>query len=162
MKVSATELMKRLKAIREEINYVHANDREKSYVQIEKDANGHLVPAYEATYEFANNRARIKELQEEERRIKKVLAEFNLKTKVDKDGLTVAEALVIIGQMHEEIRILQELSRKGKWNTDYRNTISKALYDQEELRETLKEMQSRYSKLQVAVDKTNLNSEIEF
>ena len=84
MKITATELMKQLKFIQEEIAEIHQDDNNKSSVLVEKvtDDNNKskLVPLYAEEYDFLNNRKRIDSLYEEERKIRNLLSIFNTKT----------------------------------------------------------------------------------
>ena len=67
MITTATELMKRLKFIEQDIATVHQNDERDSYVPVVESTNkdGHktLSPAYDVVYDFMGNRERIKALQ---------------------------------------------------------------------------------------------------
>lgn len=169
MKVTSTELMKQLKYIEEEINDIHLNDEQDCTVLAEKitDDAGKtvIVPVYASDYDFALNRKRIKELHEEERKIRNVLNTFNNKTLVCGYNFTISEGLVRIAELKGEIRVLTKLSKKGEYSytTSYRNneaTIYKTTYSVEDAKKALRQAQKELSALQVAIDKTNLNSEI--
>lgn len=158
MKSSATELMKKLKFIQTEINDIHNEDVEKSFVPV-KD-NGE---PFESEYDFASNRARIKELHHEERDIKRLLNRFNTETVVIGYDFSIAEGLVRIAQLKGEITVLTNITRGGKYSFDsYRTPVKKATFDVQEAKELLRQYQRELSALQVAVDKTNLNSTIEY
>lgn len=170
MKVTATELMKQLKYIEEEINDIHRNDEEKSMVLVEKatDTDGKtiLVPVYVEEYDFAINRSRIKELHKEERKIRNVLSAFNSKTLVNGFDFTINEGLVRITELRSEIKVLTNLAKKSPFtsSTNYRNNeviIYKASYSIDDAKKALRTSQRELSALQVAIDKSNLNSEIE-
>ena len=165
MKVTATELMKQLKFIEEEINEIHRDDEEKSTVLVEK-VQASLVPVYAEEYDFAANRSRIKELHSEERRIRNALSVFNNKTLVTGFNFFIQEGLVRIAELKGEIRVLTNLAKRSQFtsSTNYRNnevSIYKASYSVEDAKKALRDAQRELSALQVAVDKTNLNSEIE-
>ena len=160
--------MKTLKYIEEEINEIHRNDEQASYVPAEKETqDGKVVitTLYESSYDFMSNRTRIEELHQEERKIKNVLAKFNIETIVSGYDFCVAEALVRIAEVKGEIRVLSNITKCGEYSFDpYRSsgTFKKALYDVKEAKEALKKLQRELSALQVAVDRTNLNSKIEY
>ena len=169
MHISATELMKRLKYIEEEINDIHHKDEESSYVPVSEtreEGKVTLTPLYESTYNFLDNRNRIKELHEEERQIKRVLNQFNNDTKVIGYDFSIAEGLVRIAELKGEIRVLTNMTKNGEYFTDiYRsssNSLKKVVFDIKEAKETLKNYQKELSALQVAVDRTNLNSSINY
>ena len=158
MKSSATELMKKLKFIQVEINDIHNQDNEKSFVPVKESGE-----SYESEYDFASNRARIKELHDEERNIKRLLNRFNTETLVAGYDFSIAEGLVRIAQLKGEITVLTNITKEGKYSFDsYRAPVRKATFDVQEAKELLRQYQRELSALQVAVDKTNLNSTIEY
>ena len=170
MKITATELMKQLKFIQEEIATIHQDDNNKSYVLVEKvtDDNNKskLVPLYAEEYNFLNNRNRINDLYLEERKIRNLLSIFNTKTLVIGYDFNINEGLVRLAQLKEEIKVLTNLARKSQYEstTNYRNNeviIYKVSYDIDEAKNYLRKVQKEMSALQVAIDKTNLNSQIE-
>lgn len=171
MKRSATELMKELKYIEEEIRNIHQNDEEKSFVPVDKvkDAYGKikLIPIYAEDYGFINNRNKINDLFEEEIKIKNLLSKFNNETKIEGYDYTISEGLIRISQLKEEIKVLSLLCKKSMYTslTSYRTnevTMYKLSYSLEESKKELRNVQRKLSALQVAIDKTNLNSLIEF
>lgn len=166
MKTTATELMKRLKYIEEEIANIHRNDEQESYVLVERtteEGNVRYVPAYESTYDFLNNRRRIAELHKEEAKIKKVLNDFNQKTNVNGYTFNINEGLIRLGQLKSEVKTLTNLSKNGLYVRDgYREGIRKATFNLDEVKTELKKVQKELSALQVAVDRANLLSEIEY
>ena len=167
MITTATELMKRLKFIEQDITNVHASDEKDSYVpvveSIDKDGHKSLSPAYDVIYDFMGNRERIRELYEEESQIKKVLNEFNQRTLINGYNLTISEGLVRLGQLKSEVTVLTNITRRGKYIQDsYREGIRKATYDDKVVKDELRKAQRELSALQVAIDRTNLTVEIEY
>lgn len=167
MKTTATELMKKLKFIEQEISNIHQNDEKDSYVPIIENTNkdGHktLAPAYDVIYDFMGNRERIREFYEEESQIKKVLNEFNQRTLINGYNLTISEGLVRLGQLKSEVTVLTNITRRGKYIQDsYREGIRKATYDDKVVKDELRKAQHELSALQVAIDRTNLTVEIEY
>lgn len=167
MKTTATELMKKLKFIEQEISNIHQNDEKDSYVPIIENTNkdGHktLAPAYDVFYDFVGNREKIRELYEEESQIKKVLNEFNQRTLINGYNLTISEGLVRLGQLKSEVTVLTNITRRGKYIQDsYREGIRKATYDDKVVKDELRKTQRELSALQVAIDRTNLTVEIEY
>lgn len=159
--------MKKLKYLEEEMSTIHKDDEDNSYVPVEKgvgeDGTSKLVPLYEVTYDFVGNRKRIAELQVEEVKIRRVLNEFNTKTKVVGYDYNVNEGLVRLAQLKCEVKHLTAMLDKGRYHRDsYRSETSMAAYECDTARRTLRELQQQLSALQVAIDKTNLNSVIEY
>lgn len=167
MKISPTELMKKLKYIEIEISDIHDMDLKDSLVpmtkEVKEDGTFKLVPLYEREYDFNANREQIENLYAEERKIRNILFQFNASTKVIGYNFTMSEALVRLGQIKKEIRILEHLSSNRKMNSEYRGeTISKVTYNIEDAKNALRNKQSELSALQVAIDRTNLVSEIDY
>lgn len=167
MKSSATELMKQLKYIEEEIRDVHRADEEKSAVPAVEtvcESKTTLRPLYDGTYDFDENRSRIKELFCQEREIKRLLNKFNSETLVDGYGFTIAEGLVRIAELKSEVQVLTRMTKNGEVYAERYNSSSlkMAAFDVKAAKKILKEYQRELSALQVAVDKTNLNSIIEY
>ena len=166
--ISATELMKKLRFIEQEINTVYDEDEKMAYVPAEKatDENGNvrLTPVYTASYDFVANREKVKELQQEEIKIRKVLSDFNYKTKVMGYDFTINEGLIKLGQLKSEVKIISNMVKKGQYVKDAysRENYSLAAYDLTTAKNILKEIQKELSALQVALDKTNLNSNIDY
>ena len=167
MSSSATELMKRLKYIEQEINDIHHDDEEKSAVpavETVEEKRTVLRPLYEGTYDFEENRSRIRELFVEEREIRRLLNRFNNETVVEGYDFTVAEGLVRIAELKSEIKAITNITRGGKYFTERysSSSVKMAAFDVKAARNVLREYQRELSALQVAVDKTNLNSKIEY
>lgn len=83
--------------------------------------------------------------------------------------LTIAEALVRIGQIKNEIKVLSGLSTKTEYTEtsigDYgsnKTVTNKINYDQNKVIEDLKALQKELSAIQITVDKTNLTTPIEY
>lgn len=165
MKKSPTFLMKELKAVQTEIASIHKSDERDSSVPLDVD----YTPRYESSYSYDGNRQKIKELQKREAEIHLALNKFNISAKVEGYDLTIAEALVKISQLRSEIKILtpmvdhQEIYYSGSAYNCYHSSdsVRKSCYDISKVKEDLKNLQHELSSLQVAVDKTNLNSLID-
>lgn len=163
MKISPTELMKKLKYISQEILNVYSDDGDNAFVPMDKNEDGVLTPMYETTYDFRRNRNRIKELHEEEIKIKNLLNEFNQNNNVDGYPFNVNEGLIRLAQLKKEISTLTNMNKSGLYVRDrYGDNIRKGVFELNEVKEELRKAQSELSKLQVAIDKTNLMSQIEY
>ena len=164
MKSSATELMKNLNGVEEEIRLIHNEDLEESSVLLNSETGN---PLYVSKYDFMANRQKINELRAEERKIKALLAKFNYETKVIGYDFNINEGLVRLGQLKDNIKVLLTLSRKSEVFSSGRTydgsqQLNKVCYSIEEARKVLKETQKELSALQVAIDRTNLTSVIEY
>ncbi len=166
MKLSPTELMKKLKYINCEINELHRIDDEASYVPAEKvkTETGATVmePIMSSGYSFEDNRSKISKLHQEELKIRRALNEFNNCTRVEGFGFNIAEALVRLAQLKGEVKVITNMVKKGYFEKKYNGDVNVATYDLNNAKEALKHMQQELTKLQVAIDKVNLNSVIEY
>lgn len=164
MKKCNTELMKELKGIQQQISllYTYENDTSKIiYTENEKKFD-----ETDNKYNYEEVRTKINELQEEERKIKAILALSNATTIVDGYDITIAEALVYLAQLSKNKRQLDKMAsrpqvmRKSGYHSSW-TQIDKALYDVEKAQNDLDELTEKISKLQIAIDRTNLNNFIE-
>ena len=166
MRTTATELMKKLKYIEQEIADIHRSDEQEAYVPVERSMEDHqvkYVPAYQPTYDFLGNRDKIAELYKEEISIKKVLSDFNQKTIVSGYPFNINDALIRLGQLKSEVKALTNLNKTGLFTREtYREGLRMATFKPDEVKEQLRKAQKELSALQVAVDRTNLFSEIEY
>ena len=157
-----TLLMKELKYYQEELKRLHREDINKSQVPLDDKMN----PKYETGYSYMDNRQRIDEIHEKESRIRSALAKFNAYTHVEGMDYTIAEALVVIGQLKDEIKVLQELAERPEIYTEtgYRgeSTTYKINYHQGIVMNDLRRLQQRLTDIQMAVDRTNLTAEVEY
>ena len=165
MRKTPALLMKELKAISKEIETILKDDKESSYAPL----NNEMKIKYDNNYDYEANRKRIKELFDDERRIRLALNIFNSTEKANGTNYTISEALVRIAQLKNEISVLTVLSSKyeyfdvsnhslyGKEN----GTTYKVLYDLNKVKEDLKTLNNELSTLQMSIDMTNLTSFIE-
>lgn len=163
MNKTPTELMKELKYIKQEINRLHMNNRVASVIPLNKE----MEPTFEIEYSYESYRNTIKELQARELAIKSALAKFNSTTKAHGMDLTIAEALVRIGQLTDEIGSITEMANRTSYyigNESYREgPINwKTQYNPSEVLEDLRGMQSELATLRMAVDRVNLTESVEF
>lgn len=160
-----TLLMKELNYLRAEASRLHQEDIDRSYAPI----NEKNEYKYDTGYSYENNRKEIERINKEELRIRSTLAKFNSVTKVKGLDLTIAEALVKIAQLKEEIRVLTRLANKQEYeeksigNYIGSQTITNKInYDQNKVITDLNKLQRELSAIQIAVDETNLTTQIEF
>ena len=165
MKKTPTLLMKELNYLQTEINRLYSEDLERSSAPLNDD----LTFKYDTGYSYERNRREIAELYDKELKIKSILAKFNSVTKAIGLDLTIAEALVRICQLKSEIRVLTTLSRKKEYTEtsvdrygDGANLTTKITFDQNKVILDLREKQQELSKIQIAVDRTNLTTQIDY
>ena len=165
MMKTPTLLMKELKFLQQEIQRIYSEDTSRSYAPLDEN----MEFRYDTGYSYENNRQEIQRLQEEEMRIRSALAKFNSTTKACGLDLTIAEALVRIGQLKNEIKTLSILANRSEYMEtssgiyhDSRGVTNKITYDQNKVIQDLSNLQKELSSIQIAVDKTNLTTPIEY
>ena len=163
MKKTPTLLfLKELKFFQEELKRLHEEDEERSYAPIKEN----MEFKYETGYSYENNRQKIKDLHDQELLIRSALAKFNAVTKVDGLDMTIAEALVKIAQLRDEIKVLTTMaSRKEIFLENHypsATVTNRITYNQIKVREDLAKAQKELANIQMAVDKTNLTALVDY
>ena len=165
MKKTPTLLMKELKFLQSEAERLHLEDTERSFAPL----NEKMEFRYDTGYSYEKNREEMNKIYEQELRIRSALAKFNSITKIEGLDLTVAEALVRISQLQKEIKILTVLANRTEYTetsvggySSNKTVTNKINYDQNKAIADLKKLQQELSRIQIAVDKTNLTTPIEY
>lgn len=165
MKKTPTLLMKELHFLQSEAKRLYQEEMDRSYAPLDEN----MEFKYETGYSYEKNREELNKIFLEELKIKSALAKFNSVNKAQGLDLTIAEALVRIGQLKNEIKSLDMLASRSEYNecsVGYRNsqktTTNKINYDQNKVINELRRCQKELSTIQIAVDKTNLTTFIEY
>ena len=154
--------MKELKFFQEELKRLYKEDEERSYAPV----NEKMEYKYETGYSYENNRKKIHNIHEEELKIRSALAKFNATTQVDGLDMTISEALVKIGQLKDEIKVLMPMASRAEIFTEdhYASspTTNKIIYSQIKVKDDLTKAQRELANIQMAVDRTNLTALVEY
>ena len=160
MKVCHMEAMKEIKALEEEKSQLlqHEDDRcTVSYKENEKKV--------ETSYSYESTRARVRELDARIRKIKSTLAYANCTVKLDGFDITIGEGLVLLAQLNAEYSRLCYMARYQQLTRRITPVgvieYTECLFDAEAVGNEAKELKSRISSLQVAIDRANLLNYIE-
>lgn len=167
MKKCNTELMKELKAVQSEITELILNVNSKSKVsyyegeeEVERDFD------YK---EFVN---KFNELQERERKIKALLNYSNATTRlVGMEDMTIGEGLVKLAQLNNKLKTIAGLKTNKQIVKNIQHAtfegdkdrvyVTECLYEPAVVDEEIKSLQQEISRLQVAIDRTNLTNMID-
>ncbi|MDR2166781.1 MAG: hypothetical protein LBE35_02885 [Clostridiales bacterium] len=160
MKLCNAELMKKVKLLEQAKNDILAEERRIHQVtyQTEKDK-------FDNGYNFADTRKRIDDIEAEVRKYKRLLNYSNATTVVEEFNMTLGECLVYMAQLNRQVYTLDELARKEPMTR--RSTVNGVIeytalnYDKAECQAKLQWVLETISKLQVAIDRTNLTNMIE-
>ena len=160
MKLCNAELMKKIKLSEQTKKDILAEERRIHQVtyQTEKDK-------FDYGYNFAETRQKIDDTETEIRKYKRLLNYSNAVTIVEEFDMTLGECLVYMAQLNNQVYTLEELSKKEPITR--RSTINGVIeytalnYDKSECQAKLQWVLQTISKLQVAIDRTNLTNMID-
>lgn len=160
MKKCHTEIMKEIKKL-EEIKEILLSEESDNcvvtYLQKETPIN--------TGYNYDETNKKITECDNEILRLKSLLTKANAKTKVEGFDMTINEALVYLAQLNEKLKRLSYLVnlKPLKRTTGYDSTpeFTKIVFDREKVLKDYEEVRNLIPRLQMAIDRTNLNHMID-
>ncbi len=160
MKICNMEAMKKIKQLEEEIRLLDLNEKQNCIVSY-KEGEEKSVP----NYDYASTRKAIEKANAEVRKIKFALSIANTTYKIDEFNITISEALVYLAQLSNEYDRLSSLASRNKISRRITANgvleYTECLYDTEEAKKEQRAVFEKISKLQVAIDRANLNCFIE-
>ena len=160
MKKCHTEIMKEIKKL-EEVKETLLNEESDNcivtYLQKETPIN--------TGYDYNLTNIKIEECDTEILRLKSLLTKANVETNVGGFEMTISEALVYLAQLNEKLKRLSYLVnlKPLKRSTGYDSVpeFTKIVFDREKVLKDYEEVRNLIPKLQMAIDRTNLNHMIE-
>lgn len=160
MKKCHTEIMKEIKKL-EEVKETLLNEESDNcivtYLQKETPIN--------TGYDYNLTNIKIDECDKEILRLKSLLTKANVETEVEGFEMTISEALVYLAQLNEKLKRLSYLVnlKPLKRSTGYDSVpeFTKIVFDREKVLNDYEEVRNLIPKLQMAIDRTNLNHMIE-
>lgn len=160
MKICHMEAMKMIKELEQQKNNLIANEDKCCTVSYREDEEKVAL-----NYNYNETRAKIKEIDDRMRMIKSKMAKSNCTVLVDDFNITIGEALVLLAQMQNEIIQLDFLSEKKQLTRriTYNGVLeyTECNYDVEEVKSESQALRTKVGKLQVAIDRANLVTEID-
>ena len=160
MQICNAELMKKIKLL-EDVKQDILDEEQRIHqvtYQTEKDK-------FDNGYNFADTRKKINDIDSEVRKYKRLLNYSNATTMVEEFDMTLGECLVYMAQLNRQIYTLNHLASKEQIT---RHSTTNGVIEYTELNYDKSECQARQQwvqetiyKLQVAIDRTNLNNMIE-
>ena len=162
MKMTHTEAMKEIKKLEDEKRRLLQDEKATctvTYTENEKPID--------TGYNHEETNRAITDYDFKIRHLKALLAKSNATTVVKGFDMTVAEALIYLAQLTQQLQRFQELSLRQplvREGATYRNAsyeFTKALYDVKEAKRQYQECFDLISKLQMAIDLTNLTTTID-
>lgn len=162
MKMTHTEAMKEIKKLENEKRRLYQD--EKATCTVTYTANEKPI---DTGYNYEETNKAIIDCDFKIRHLKAMLAKSNATTVVKGFDMTLAEALIYLGQLSQQLGRFQELStrqplvREGAAYRSATYEFTKALYDVNEAKKQYQECFDLISKLQMAIDLTNLTTTID-
>ncbi|MDD7457028.1 MAG: hypothetical protein PUK83_01145 [Clostridia bacterium] len=161
MKKCNTEIMKIIKALDEEKSALIVMEQQNSkviYSTGEKKLNG--------DYDFDAVTKRIDEIDDEILKLKGKLSLSNATTAVEEFSMTISEALVYLAELQnkkDRYVYLSSSPKKRRLSVNREGVVEyeETLYDPKLCLDKAKEISEMISRLQMAIDRTNLNNMIE-
>ncbi len=156
MKVCNTEAMKKIKQLDEEIRLLEMDEEKNCIVQFKEGEEKKM-----SNYNYTKTRKAIEKANTEIRKIKYALSVANSTYKIDEFDITIGEALVYLAQLNNEYGRLSTLASRNKISrritTNGVLEYTECLYDPEQVKKEQREIFAKITKLQVAIDRANLN-----
>lgn len=160
MKICHMEAMKIVKELEQQKNILIADEDNRCTVSYREDEEKVVL-----NYNYDETRAKIKEIDDKVRMIKSKLAKSNCTVLVDGFDVTIGEALVLLAQLQNEIQQLDYLADKEQLTRriTYNGVVeyTECNYDVEKVKADLQTLRTKVGKLQVAIDRANLVTEID-
>lgn len=163
-KVSNTEIMKLIRDIESQKDELIKFQSRNSFAKytLEEKPLADLTP-----YALVEHTNKISDYDANIRYLKHLLNVSNATTVVEEFNITLGEALVYMAQISQTVQrftLLANTDKVVRESVSYRSTVpeyTEARYEIDLAKKMLSQYKSTLSKLQMAIDKTNLTNEIE-
>lgn len=160
MKVCHSEAMKKVKELEEQKVFLIYNENKRCTVSYKEGEEKTPVD-----YDYAKTRKEIEKIDSDIRKIKHTLAVANVTTKVDDFDMTIGEALVYLAQLNQEHSRMGALAGREKLSRRITQNgvveYTECTFDPDKAAKDQKALYAKICKLQVAIDRANLNNYIE-
>ena len=160
MKLCNAEIIKRIKELEERKQEVLIGESKNCTSTYQIDAD-----KINTDYDFDATRKTIEELNTEIMKLKHALNVSNSTVLVGEFDLTIGECLVYMAQLNKEKEVLERMSRNlsKSRRTTFHGTVEYTVtnYDVELCKTKLDDVKALLRKLQLAIDRVNLNNMIE-
>jgi len=160
MKLCNAEIMKKVKLLEQnkfDLLMEESRVHQVSY-QNEKDR-------FDYGYSFAKTREKISDIDAEIRKLKHLLNHSNATTVVPEFEMTLGECLVYLAQLNRELALVSAMAKKEPTTTrtTYGGVVEYTTlnYDKKECQARVEWLQETVTRLQIAIDRTNLTNMVE-
>ena len=160
MKLCNAEVIKKIKDLEEQKQEILSDEHKNCTTTYQTETD-----MIDTGYDFGKTRKAIENLNKEIMKLKHALNVSNSTVIVEEFGLTIGECLVYMAQLNNEKTVLERLSRNRSKSrtTVYNGTVEYTItnYDVELCKSELNIIKETVRKLQLAIDRVNLNNVIE-
>lgn len=160
MRICNSEAMKMIKSLEADLSNIKLNETYNTAISYKEGEEKTKV-----NYDYELTRSEIATINRKIRNIKHALAVANSTYLIDDFNITIGDALIYLAQLNNEYNIVSQLAGRNKLTR--RITANGVLeytectYDPEKAKQDQKEIYAKIGKLQVAIDRANLNCFIE-
>ena len=160
MKLCNAEVIKKIKDFEEQKQEILSDEQKNCTTTYQTETD-----MIDTGYDFEKARNIVENLNKEIMRLKHALNVSNSTVIVEKFDLTIGECLVYMAQLNNEKVVLERMSRNRSKSrmTLYNGTVEYTVtnYDVEVCKDKLNDIKETLRKLQLAIDRVNLNNMIE-
>jgi len=159
MKKSNAELMKELDLIKEQINDLLLMERDSITVSYVLGEEYEMIP-----YDVNNTTEKLFSLYERQRHIKQAINLANATTIVPEFSMSIFECLIYLAQLSNIITRLERLAampKKARTSNYGKSEYKLLCFDSAAVKEEYYRLKEIKNKLQIAIDKANLNNSVE-
>lgn len=157
MRLCNSELIKKVNELRDKKAKLLTNERNRCKIKY-KDGEKKV----DVAYSYGKTREQIDKIDDEIRRLKNLVAKANCTAVVEDFEVSIGEALVLLAQMNEKLSVLERLASDQQLTraTTYGGVVEyeECLYDVEKVDLSAEQLRSKIAKLQIAIDRANLNT----
>ena len=160
MKLCNAEVIKKIKDLEEQKQEILSDEQKNCTATYQTETD-----MIDTGYDFGKTRKSVENLNKEIMKLKHALNVSNSTVIVEEFGLTIGECLVYMAQLNNEKGVLERLSRNRSKSraTLYNGVVEYTVtnYDVEICKDELNGIKETVRKLQLSIDRVNLNNMIE-
>ena len=160
MKLCNAEVIKKIKDLEEQKQEILSDEQKNCTVTYQTETD-----MIDTGYDFDKTRKAVENLNKEIMKLKHALNISNSTVIVEEFGLTIGECLIYMAQLNNEKGVLERLSRilSKSRVTLYNGVVEYTVtnYDVETCKSKLNIIKETVRRLQLAIDRVNLNNMIE-
>lgn len=160
MKLCNAEVIKKIKDLEEQKQEILSDEHKNCTTTYQTETD-----MIDTGYDFEKTRKAVENLNKEIMRLKHALNISNATIIVEEFNLTIGECLVYMAQLNNEKTVLERMcrNRSKSRTTLYNGTVEYTVtnYDVESCKSKLNDVKEAVRKVQLAIDRVNLNNMIE-